>query len=83
MNPKLINAGKKTIGWLERIRQRLQPYTDAWLERMSGADKAQELQGFEADSDYAILQQEPLRARILLKSVGIALAIAIMWAAVT
>ena len=83
MNPKLINAGKKTIGWLERIRQRLQPYTDAWLERMSGADKAQELQGFEADSDYAILQQEPLRARLLLKSVGIALAIAIMWAAVS
>lgn len=83
MNPKLINAGKKTVGWLERIRQRLQPYTDAWLERMSGADKAQELQGFEADSDYAILQQEPLRARILLKSVGIALAIAIMWAAVS
>ena len=83
MNPKLINAGKKTIGWLERIRQRLQPYTDAWLERMSGADKAQELQGFEADSDYAILQQEPLRARILLKSVGIALAIAVMWAAVS
>ena len=83
MNPKLINAGKTTVGWLERIRQRLQPYTDAWLERMSGADKAQELQGFEADSDYAILQQEPLRARILLKSVGIALAIAIMWAAVS
>ena len=83
MNPKLINAGKKTIGWLERIRLRLQPYTDAWLERMSGADKAQELQGFEADSDYAILQQEPLRARILLKSVGIALAIAVMWAAVS
>ena len=82
MNPKLINAGKTTVGWLERIRLRLQPYTDAWLERMSGADKAQELQGFEADSDYAILQQEPLRARILLKSVGIALAIAIMWAAV-
>ena len=83
MNPKLINAGKTTVGWLERIRQRLQPYTDAWLERMSGADKAQELQGFEADSDYAILQQEPLRARILLKSVGIALAIAVMWAAVS
>lgn len=83
MNPKLINAGKTTVGWLERIRLRLQPYTDAWLERMSGADKAQELQGFEADSDYAILQQEPLRARILLKSVGIALAIAVMWAAVS
>ena len=83
MIPKPINAGKKTFGWLERFRLRLQPYTDAWLERMSGADKAQELQGFEADSDYAILQQEPLRARILLKSVGIALAIAIMWAAVS
>ena len=41
MNPKLINAGKTTVGWLERIRLRLQPYTDAWLERMSGADKAQ------------------------------------------
>ena len=82
MNPRLIAAGTRVIGWLEAIRVRIQPRIDGWLSRMAVAEKEREQQGFAADTDYAILQQEPLRARILLKTVGIAFAIALMWSAV-
>ncbi len=83
MFPKLIAAGTRTIGWLERIRLRLQPRVDVWLERMQIARQEEEQRGFEADSDQAILQQAPLRARILLKTIGITFAVAVMWAAVS
>ena len=83
MTPRLLAAGTRVIGWMEALRMRLQPHIDAWLTRMAIAEKEREQQGFAADTDYAILQQEPLRARILLKSIGIAFAIAIMWAAVS
>ena len=83
MNPRLIAAGQRLIGWLEAIRVRIQPRIDSWLSRMAVAEKEREQQGFAADTDYAILQQEPLRAKILLKTIGIAFAIALMWAAVS
>lgn len=83
MNPRLLAAGTTAIGWLEALRMRMQPHIDGWLARMAIAEKEREQQGFAADTDYAILQQEPLRARILLKSIGIAFAIAVMWAAVS
>lgn len=67
MNPRLQAAGTRVIGWLEALRMRMQPHIDAWLARMAIAEKEREQQGFAADTDYAILQQEPLRARILLK----------------
>ena len=81
--PRLIAAGKKIVGALERVRVGVQPRVDAWLARMAVAEKQREQGGFEADTDYAILQQEPLRARILLRSIGIAVAIGVMWAAVS
>ena len=83
MNSFLIAAGKRVIGLLEAIRVRIQPGIDSGLERMAVAKKEQEQQGFAADTDFAILQQEPLRARILLKTIGIAFAIALMWSAVS
>ena len=83
MHPRLIAGGKKIIGALERVRTGVQPRVDAWLTRMAVAEKQREQGGFEADTDYAILQQEPLRARILLRSIGIAVAIGVMWAAVS
>jgi adhesin transport system membrane fusion protein len=83
MNPRLLAAGKRLIDGLERVRLRIQPQLDAWLARMAADEKAREQQGFVADTDYAILQQEPLRARVLLKSIGIATALFIMWAAVS
>ena len=83
MSPKLIKAGARIVYRLECLRVRVQPKVDAWLERMAIAQKEQEQRGFEADSDYAILQQEPIRARVLLKTIGIAFSIAVMWSAVS
>ena len=83
MSPRLIAAGLRLIGWLETIRVRIQPRIDSWLSRMAVAEKEREQQGFAADNDYAILHQEPLRAKVLLNTIGIAFAIALMWAAVS
>jgi len=83
MNPRLIAAGQKLVTWLEKIRIRVQPHFDRWLASMDAMEKEREQRGFEADSDHAILKQEPLRARVLLKSLGIAIAIFVMWAAVS
>jgi len=83
MSPRLIAAGGRLIGWLEAVRVRVQPRIDRWLARVAVAEKEREQQGFAADTDYAMLQQEPLRARILLKTIGIAFAIAVMWSAVS
>jgi membrane fusion protein, adhesin transport system len=83
MSPRLIAAGQVLISLLEKLRIRVQPRFDRWLAKVEAADKEREHRGFEADADYAILHQEPLRARVLLKSIGVALAIFIMWAAVS
>jgi len=71
------------LGRVEEGRRRLQPGFDSWLNRAIPADKDNVEQGFAADGDWAILQQEPLRARVLLKSIGVAMALFLMWAAVT
>ena len=83
MNPRLIAAGMRVLGWLEAVRVRVQPRLDAWMSRFETAEKEREQQGFAADTDYAILQQEPLRAKVLYKSIGVAFAIFIMWSAVS
>jgi adhesin transport system membrane fusion protein len=56
---------------------------DRLLKRVVVPEKNEGDEGFAVDTDYAILQQEPLRARILLRSISIAIAIAVMWAAVS
>ena len=44
--------------------------------------EAEEAVDFSTDADVAILRQEPLRARVLLRSIGIVMALFIFWAAV-
>ena len=83
MNGYLLAAGKRVIAWLEAVRVRIQPGIDSGLERMALAKKAPAQQGFVADSDFAILQQEPLRAKVLLRTIGVAFTIALMWSAVS
>lgn len=83
LDPRLIAVGQRLVTWLERIRIRAQPHFDRWVARVEEDEKAREHRGFEADADYAILHQEPLRARVLLKSLGVAFAIFVMWAAVS
>lgn len=76
----MFSIMRRLIAWLEVLRLRAQP-ADSPLNRLPDADKADEHRGFSADSDYAILQQEPLRAKILLKSIAFVLVVAIAWAA--
>jgi len=83
MSPSLIAAGKWLIRVLEAVRIPIQPRIDSWMERMAVVEKEREQQGFAADTDFAILQQEPLRARVLYKTIGVAFAIALMWSAVS
>ncbi|HNI72148.1 MAG TPA: biotin/lipoyl-binding protein, partial [Accumulibacter sp.] len=78
-----IGGLKRLFAGLERVRGGLQPGFDRWLNRTTKLDEDGDRQGFVADSDYAILQQEPLRAQVLLKSIGIATALFLMWAAVS
>ena len=80
---RLMAIGARLLKVLEAVRVPLQPSADRWLARMDVAQKEREQQGFAADTDYAILQQEPLRARVLLRTVGVAFAIALMWSAVS
>ena len=83
MKRPLNKTVKAVAEGLGGVRSRLAPGIDAWLARLAAAEKGREEQGFAADTDYAILQQEPLRAKILLRTIGIALAIAVTWSAVS
>jgi membrane fusion protein, adhesin transport system len=68
-------------GWLERIRRRLEPSVDRVLGQLpddtQGADA-----DFMADADVAMLYQEPLRARRLLRVTGVVIVLFLLWAAI-
>ena len=67
---------------LEAFRRPLQPAVDRWLANWKEDPQRQEAD-FIQDADYAMIQQEPLRARVLLKSTIIVVALFVMWTAVT
>ena len=76
-----IRRAEKGHNWLEAIRIRIQPHFDRWLKAWQ-SEKERPEPDFVADADLYMIQQEPLRARMLLKSGIVVLAIFIMWAAV-
>ena len=83
MTPFLIAVGKKVIRIMEAVRIPVQPFIDRWMTRMAVVEKEREQDGFAADTDFALLQQEPLRAKVLLNSIAVAFTIALMWSAVS
>ena len=79
---KRLNAiMSATHGWLERIAEKGAPYVERILGRLPSKEEV-EVVDFATDADLAMLRQEPLRARVLLRSIGIVFAVFIMWAAV-
>jgi adhesin transport system membrane fusion protein len=66
---------------LDVIAGSLKPYVERVLGRLPGKEEG-DVVDFSTDADVAILHQEPLRARVLLRSVGIVMALFILWAAV-
>ncbi len=80
MTARLVAAAKRIRGWLEFIRLKVQPDMDRWLSSWKTDPDLPE-QDFVADADYYIVQQEPLRARILIRSLAVVFLIFTMWAA--
>jgi len=77
----LLGALARVQGWLEAIRRRVQPHVDRWLADWTESPETGE-EDFVQDADYFMIHQEPLRARVLIKTILIALALFIMWMAV-
>lgn len=65
----------------DSIRARLQPWLNKWLASWKG-DPVVNDADFVQDADYFMIHQEPLRARILVKTILIALSLFVMWTAV-
>ncbi|MBU1237373.1 MAG: HlyD family type I secretion periplasmic adaptor subunit [Gammaproteobacteria bacterium] len=66
---------------LEAISKKAQPRIDHWLTAWRG-DPEQPDADFVADADYYMIYQEPLRARMLVRTLGIVVAVAIILASV-
>ena len=59
---------------LEAMAVKGKPYVEKVLGRLPSKEEGEAVD-FSTDSDVAILRQEPLRARVLLRSVGIVMAL--------
>lgn len=73
---------RKLRGMLDWIRARVEPRIDL-LMRDLRSDPERPDPDFVADADYYMVYQEPLRARVLVKTLTIVAAIFVMLAAVT
>lgn len=77
---RLRQLAQRVHLWLERIAVRAKPYLERLLGRLPNREEV-EVVDFATDADLAMLRQEPLRARVLLRSIGIVFVIFIIWAA--
>lgn len=66
--------------WLEKRAERAAPYVEKVLGRLPNKEE-QEAVDFATDADLAIIRQEPLRARVLLRAIGLVILLFIIWAA--
>lgn len=78
---RLKNIASAIHAWLERTAQRSAPHVEKVLGRLPNREEI-EVVDFATDADLAMLRQEPLRARVLLRSIGIVFAVFVLWAAV-
>lgn len=79
MKPRWITWARPLISILEAIRRFLQPRLDRTIASWRQDDGRMDA-GFSGDADRAILDQEPLRARLLVNSLGVVLVLAVLWA---
>jgi adhesin transport system membrane fusion protein len=76
-----MNFLKRLQAALEWIAERNKKYLEKILGRLPTADEIEAVD-FATDADLAILRQEPLRAKVLLRSIGLVAALFIAWAAI-
>lgn len=77
----LKTVAGKLHALLEGIAQHCAPQIEKLLGRLPNREDVEAVD-FATDADAAILHQEPLRARVLLRSIGIVLTIFLLWAVV-
>ncbi|MBI3095522.1 MAG: HlyD family type I secretion periplasmic adaptor subunit [Rhodocyclales bacterium] len=78
---RFLSVIGRVRNWLEVIRLRVQPSVDRWLADWKENPEIREAD-FVKDADYFMIHQEPLRARVLVRTILIALALFVMWTAV-
>lgn len=67
--------------WLEGLAQRGAPHVEKVLGRLPNREEV-EVVDFATDADLAMLRQEPLRARVLLRSISIVFILFVLWAGI-
>jgi adhesin transport system membrane fusion protein len=78
--PMVLGVLRGMRNWLERFRTPLQPKIDDWLS--SWTEESNQLDtDFVRDADFFMLHQEPLRAKVLVRSILIVSTVLIGWAA--
>ena len=79
-----MNRLKSIFEWvhaaLERLAVRNKPRVERVLGRLPNREDV-DVVDFATDADLAMLRQEPLRARVLLRSIGVVVVLFIIWAA--
>ncbi len=68
-------------GLLEWIAARNAPRVEKLLGRLPSREEVEAVD-FATDADLAMLRQEPLRAKVLLRSIAVVFAVFLLWAAV-
>ncbi|MBS4018093.1 MAG: HlyD family type I secretion periplasmic adaptor subunit [Dechloromonas sp.] len=68
-------------GWLEKLAVSNKPRVERVLGRLPNREDV-EVVDFATDADLAMLRQEPLRARFLLRSIGLVFVLFVIWAAI-
>jgi adhesin transport system membrane fusion protein len=81
MISRLLSVLNWIHGVLEAIRVRIQPKADHWLSRWKDAPGASDAD-FVRDADRFIIEQEPLRARVLLQTLFVVILLFVVWAAI-
>lgn len=63
------------------LAERGAPYVEKVLGRLPNKEDVEAVD-FATDADLAILRQEPLRARVLLRAIGVVFVVFVLWAAI-
>ncbi|MDD2663907.1 MAG: HlyD family type I secretion periplasmic adaptor subunit [Dechloromonas sp.] len=81
MKQRLMRVAGALHARLETIAQRAEPQVERVLGRLPGKEEIEAVD-FATESDLAMIRQEPLRAKVLLRLIGIALGLFLLWAAI-
>lgn len=81
MKDRLKKIGLAIHAWLEKVAAKNAPRVEKVLGRLPSREEIEAVD-FATDADLAMLRQEPLRARVLLRSIGLVFVVFLVWAAI-